>query len=319
MKIVVTGAAGNIGSNVVKALVAQGHQVRGFAKPDAASRRKARQFPAQVEMVWGDIRAQHDVARALDGQEVVIHLAYILPPDVEEHPQLAEAVNVDGTRNVIDVAGRAPSPPKVLFASSLDVFGYTLDQPPPRRVTDPVFATDDYTRHKLRCEQMLRDSGLTWAIMRFADVPPLAARNPHPIMFRIPWATRIEALHPSDAGLAVARAVADDRLWNQLWLIGGGATCQVTYGEYLGKMLDAVGIGRLPEAAFGSDPYCTDWLDTDASEARWHYQRHTFDEIVRDAARAVGPARYVVPIVRPIVRQRILRLSPYLRSDTTLD
>ena len=314
MKILVTGAVGNIGSNVAQALVAEGHQVTGFAQPNALNRRKARRLPAQVRMVWGDIRNRAEVERAVAGQDVIVHLAYIIPPGVEEDPALAEAVNVGGTRNVIAAALAVSPPPKMLFSSSLDVFGYTLDQPPPRRVTDPVSVTDEYTRHKLLGEEMLRESGLTWAIMRFADVPPMTNREPHPIMFRIPWATRIEALHPTDAGIGVARAVADDQLWNHLWLMGGGPTCQVTYGEYLGKMLDAVGIGRLPEAAFGSDPYCTDWLDTTASEARWHYQRHTFDEIVRDAARAVGPARYLVPLVRPIVRRRILALSPYRKS-----
>jgi nucleoside-diphosphate-sugar epimerase len=262
------------------------------------------------------VRDPDAVARAVAGQDLIIHLAYILPPYVEEHPKLAEEVNVQGTRNLVTAALACTPAPRFLFASSLDVFGFTLDQPPPRRVSDPVVATDDYSRQKIWGEQLVQDSRLTWAILRFADVPPLAMRSPHPIMFRIPWATRIEALHPVDAGLVVARAITDDALWNRIWLIGGGPTCQVTYGEYLGKILDAAGIGRLPESAFGPGPYNTDWLDTADGEARWHYQRHTFDDIVLDIARSIGPVRHIVPALRPLVRRRILRLSPF-RNDAS--
>lgn len=315
MKIVVTGAAGNIGSHTVRALVAAGHTVRGLVLPSKANRRKVRQLPRGVEVIWGDIRQMADVELAVQGQDVIIHMAYILPPEVEEHLELAEAVNVGGTRNIIQAAQQLAPQPKFVFASSLDVFGYTLDQPPPRHADDPVMATDAYSQHKLLGEQMVRDSGLTWAILRFADVPPMENRSPHPIMYRIPLATRIEALHPDDAGLAVARAVASDEVWGKVWLIGGGAGCQVTYREYLGKMLDVMGIGRLPDAAFGHDPYCTDWLDSAPSEALWHYQHHTYDEIVQDVARHIGPVRHIVPLVRPIVRRSILRLSPYLKAD----
>ena len=40
--------------------------------------------------------------------------------------------------------------------------------------------------------------------------------------------------------------------------------------DYLGRILDAMGIGMLPESAFGHDPYCTDWLDTEDSERLLH-------------------------------------------------
>jgi nucleoside-diphosphate-sugar epimerase len=315
MKIVVTGAMGNIGSNVVLALVAMGHEVRGFGQPTRENRRKARHMPKSVEMMWGDVRQSADVQRAVAGQEVVIHLAYIIPPTVDENPGLAEAVNVTGTRNVIAACQQATPQPKLLFASSLDVFGPTTDQPPPRHVSDPLVETDAYSRHKILGEAMVRESGLTWAIFRFADVPPMTSRSAHPIMYRIPLNTRIEAMHPEDAGLAVARAVSGEDVWGKIWLVGGGAACQLTYEDYLGKMLEAMGIGRLPAEAFGHEPYCTDWLDSSASQELWQYQRHTFDQIVQDFTHAMGPTRYFVPLVRPLARSFVLRLSPFWKEQ----
>jgi nucleoside-diphosphate-sugar epimerase len=309
MRVLVTGAFGNIGGSAVQALVRQGHTVRCLARPTRAYRRAARRLPDNAEVIWGDLR-DADLASVVRDQDVIVHLAYMLPPESEEQPEEAESINLGGTRRLLDSASSRPDPPRFLFASSFDVFGHTQHLPPPRRVTDPVQATDHYSGHKLACEDMIRHSGLQWAIFRFCDVPPLAMRSPHPIMFRIPLDTRFEVLHTHDAGLAIANAVDAD-VWGKVSLIGGGRSCQVLYRDYLGSMLDMIGVGRLPEEAFGQEPYCTDWLDTDESQCLLEYQRHSFQEIVRDVARAMGPTRFLARPVRPIVRWWMLRLSPY--------
>ena len=70
-------------------------------------------------------------------------------------------------------------------------------------------------------------------------------------------------------------------------LIGGGPRCQIRYRDYLFGMLDVMGIGPLPERAFTTEPYCTDWLDSEYSQQRLQYQRHSFQEVVDDIAREV--------------------------------
>ncbi|WP_376796549.1 NAD-dependent epimerase/dehydratase family protein [Thermogemmatispora sp.] len=321
MRVLVTGAFGNIGFSAVQELLRQGHTVRCLDLRTKRNEQKAlqisREAGARVTIHWGDIRQWETVVEAVRDQEVVVHLAAILPPDSDEQPQLAYEVNVEGTRHAIEAARQQPQPPRFLFSSSLDVFGHTQDQPPPRKVTDPVQATDDYTRHKLEGEAMLRSSGLTWAIFRFADVPPLGPRPIHPIMFRIPLDTRLEMLHTFDAGLAVANAVSSEEVWGNIWLIGGGPSCQVRYRDYLNRMLEVMGIGPLPEEAFGHEPYCTDWLDTSESQRVLRYQRHSFEEIIQDVARYAAPPaplRALMPVLRPVVRRQMLRLSPYWRQ-----
>lgn len=309
MRVLVTGAFGNIGWSAVQELIRQGHTVRCLGRPSRAHRRLAARLPAGAQVEWGDVR-DSDLSAAVRDQDVIVHLAYVLPPESEDDPEAARATNVEGTRRLLEAAEKQPNPPRILFASSFDVFGPTQHLPPPRRVTDPVVATDHYSAHKLECEDMIRASGLEWCIFRFCDVPPLAMRSPHPIMFRIPLDTRFEVLHTRDAGLAIANALSAN-VWGRVWLIGGGPTCQVLYRDYLGRMLDLIGVGRLPEEAFGQEPYCTDWLDTEQSQQLLQYQRHTFEEIVRDVAQAIGPTRYLARPFRPIARRWILRLSPY--------
>jgi nucleoside-diphosphate-sugar epimerase len=238
----------------------------------------------------------------------------MLPPASEDQPDLARSINVDGTRHLLDAAVRQPNQPKFFFASSFDVFGHTQDQPPPRKVTDPVQATDHYTSHKLACEEMVKASGLAWSIFRFADVPPLGLRSPHPIMFRIPLATRFEVIHTHDAGLAIINGISSEEIWGKILLIGGGPSCQIYYRDYLTRMLEMMGIGMLPESAFGTDPYSTDWLDTEESQRLLHYQRYSFDDIMHQLARIVGYKRRLAALVSPVARWWILRMSPYYKA-----
>jgi len=319
LKILLTGAFGNIGFSTLQELLKQGHSVRSFDLKNRQTQKKARQVAGKTEIIWGDIRDAKQVAGMVIDQDVIVHIAAILPPDLDDRPEEAFAVNVEGTRYLLEAARQQPRPPKFLFSSSLDVFGYTQDKPPPRKVTDPVAATDAYTTHKLQDEEMIKSSGLIWSIYRFADVPPLASRKPHPIMFRIPLNTRFDMLHTTDAGLAIANGLAHDEIWGRVWLIGGGPRCQIYYRDYLEGMMSVMGIGKLPENAFGHDPYCTDWLDSEESERLLRYQRHSFNEIIAELVQYAapgGPMKLLMPIVLPFVRRWLLRMSPYLKASS---
>jgi nucleoside-diphosphate-sugar epimerase len=313
MRVLVTGGLGNLGTLTLHQLVQRGHEVHCFDLPTPTNQHKARRLSTAIRWQWGDIRDPDAVARSVADMDVVVHLAGILPPPAHDQPTLAESVNVGGTRNLLTQAASQQPPPHVLFASTLDVFGPTSHLPPPRTVDDPLVPTDNYSQHKILGEQMVRAAGIPWAIFRFADMPVLGNRPVHAMMFDIPLDTRIEVVHPADAALAIATGISTGNIWGKIWLIGGGPTCQLTYRTYLSRLLGALGIPMLPERAFGTQPYCTDWLDTAASEAALRYQRHTFDEIAADVARGVGLTRRLVPLVRPIVTRSLLRLSPYYR------
>src|ERR1700688_3068694 len=124
MKILLTGAFGNIGTSTLQELLRQGHQVRCLVLRRKAHERTARRFAGKIELVQGDVRQAADLSKAVQDQDIIIHMAYMIPPRSEEQPDLARAINVDGTRNLLAAARSLPKPPRLLFASSFDVFGH---------------------------------------------------------------------------------------------------------------------------------------------------------------------------------------------------
>jgi len=86
------------------------------------------------------------------------------------------------------------------------------------------------------------------------------------------------------------------------------------YRDYLGRMLEMMGIDMLPESAFGTEPYSTDWVDSEESQRLLKYQRYSFDDIMEQLTRIAGYKRRLTALVRPAARWWILRMSPYYKA-----
>jgi UDP-glucose 4-epimerase len=314
VKILLTGPFGNVGSHAIPELLREGHALRCFDLDTPATRKVAREHGRKIEPVWGDVRDPRALVRAAEGVEAVIHLAAMIPPEADEQPVRAREVNVEGTRNLLAACTAQPRPPRLLLASTFDVHGHTLSRPPPRKVDDPMQATNPYTEHKIAAEAMVRSSGLPWCIFRFADVPVIGLRDPHPIMFEIGLQNRIEALHPADAAVALARALRTPEVWGRVLFVGGGERCQLTYRDYLARMLGAMGLEMLPDEAFSDAEYATDWIDSSEAQRLLRYQRRGFDDITRDVAACLGWKKAFVPVANPLVRRKMLEMSPYWKQ-----
>jgi nucleoside-diphosphate-sugar epimerase len=316
MKVLLTGAFGLIGTNAIGKLVEQGHQVRCFDLRTRASERTAQRYKNHIELMWGDVRRPDDVATAVHGQDVIIHLAFVLPPASEDRPEWAREINIGGTRNLLNAMKALSSPPKIIFASSFVVFGPTYNQPPPRTISDPVQPMDNYSRHKIECEKLVKESGGDWVIFRLGGVAQLSLNGFNPKMFDFSLDARIEFADPRDVGLALANVVSCDEVWGRTLLIGSGPSGQLYYRDFFERMMNAVGIGMLPDRAFNSEPFLTytDWMDTTESQMLLNYQQHSFEDFVQDLSALLGYKRYLMPLLRPIVRWWMIKQSPYYRS-----
>jgi UDP-glucose 4-epimerase len=313
MKVLLTGAFGNIGANALAAILEKGHQLRCFDRETEATKRKAERFKGRVEVVWGDLRDPGSVSSAVDGCEVVIHVAFALPPFSERYPDKAREINVGGMQNILE-AVRASSPsPKVILISTSSVFKLDPNNRGEYTASDPLEATDNYTKHKLECEEMVQGSGQDWCICRSGVVPPIA-KSVNKGIFYVPLDTHMSFLHPKDAGLALANAVTSDKIWGKILLLGSGPESQIHYRDFVGSLTRAMGYGRLPDEAFGTKPYYTVWMDTSEGQLLLDYQRHSFADFAREMPSMVGYRRHLVRLLRPYYRRKLLEQSPFYKA-----
>ena len=319
MKVLVTGALGNIGFSTLEALLVEGHDVVAFDLKSRRARQLASGFDGRVQFVWGDITNPESVRFALEGVDAVIHLAAIIPPSTERAPALAQKVNVDATRNLIAEMEASPTADRLVFASSVGIFGDVQDREPPLRVDTPVRPTDDYGRHKVACEQAIRLSRLRWSILRLAAVTPihLQAQDPS-IMFEFSPDARFEFLHPADAATAFARAVACEDLIGKTLYIAGGSTCRMTYYDFTNALMGAVGIGPISHDAFlRAKParFFGDWVDTEESQRLLRYQTRGLDEQLEDMKKDFGMLVPFIRLVRPLATWFVTRTSAHLKEN----
>ena len=191
---------------------------------------------------------------------------------------------------------------------------------PPRRfristVDDIPQPIEEYAKHKVECEHLVKESGLTWTIFRLAAALPVRLVL-DPDMFDVPLGNRIEFVHTRDVGLAIANGLENDRVWGGTWLIGGGPACQLYQRDIVGGVLDAVGMGMLPEEAFTDVPYPTDWLDTVESQEVLQFQRRTLDDYIEEVKDLLGFRRHLIVAFRPLIRRWLLSKSPLMAIIT---
>ena len=314
MKVLLTGAFGNIGQSALDAFLSRGHRVRCFDLKTKTNKRVSRSYRRHAEIYWGDMRCREDLDEALRDIDVVVHLAFVIPTlsatgiSSETDPEWAREINVEGMKNLLEAMKMQPKPPRIIFSSSLHIYGKTQHLPPPRSILDTPDPIEHYAKHKVECEQMLHFSGLSWAIFRLGASLPVRLLM-DPAMFDVPLDNRIEFVHRRDVGCAIANALETEEIWGKIWHIGGGPDCQLYQRDLVEGVLESVGVGMLPDVAFTDEPYPTDWLDTEESQRILNFQKRTLVDYIEDVKKRVGFRRFFIRLFRPIIRVWILSKS----------
>ena len=154
-RVLVTGGAGFIGSHLVRALLAAGHAVRVLDDLSTGSPERLKDLPA--ELLQGDVRNFAAVRRAIDGAQLVFHLAARRVSEAPEDPHplwRSQEVNLGGAINVLEAARQGPGSPRVVLASSGEVYGraaaYLLHEEIPPVPTTPegvqLLGAEQYAR-----------------------------------------------------------------------------------------------------------------------------------------------------------------------------
>jgi nucleoside-diphosphate-sugar epimerase len=154
MKVLVTGANGFLGRHVVDALLERGVDVRAMVRP--AARIEALGWPSSVHVYRADLRSSHDLERAFDGVDLLVHLAAVVSGG--EDAQFSGTVA--GTERLLAAMAKGACR-RLVLCSSFSVYDYsstrgTLDESAPLHRVREVYKRDGYTIAKWWQERVTR-------------------------------------------------------------------------------------------------------------------------------------------------------------------
>jgi len=171
MKVLVTGATGRVGQLLVPILLEQGHQVRTIQRGNTSS---TTEWADKVEAVTGTISDRSTVDKAMQGIDVVCHLAALMPPFTDD--ELLSA-NLIGTYNILESIRDTKPSARLVHVSTDAIYGTGFSKrtyPGTINETTLPEPTNFYGITKVLCEELVthgaRQFEIDYVMLRFSWV-----------------------------------------------------------------------------------------------------------------------------------------------------
>jgi len=326
LKVLITGAFGNIGKAVIEEAYRRRHEITVFEIDNKKTREAAREYRNEVKVVFGDIRDFETVKEAIQQAEAVIHLAAIIPPLSKKNRELTMDVNYGGTVNLVNAINETKEEIPFVFTSSASVMGPTQLQDKLVRRNDPLIVTGNYEESKIKCEEFLKKNANNYLVFRLAGVlPTFSARS---FMDAFPLLEEIFDMHPDmrlemimAEDVATALVTGAEKLKagstpkNQAYILGGGEKngCQLRGREFLSRLFGSLSLPVPDRKYFTQDinAYHLDWYDTREAQEEFEFQNHTLDDYLKRTKKTFGIFRLPIILTRRIIINRLVKMSPY--------
>lgn len=276
MKILLTGAGGNIGIETLKKLTEHKEYEIVILDLDTSKiRKRLKPYLDKVTAYFGSIHDETLVRKALQGCDAVIHTAAIIPPLADQNPELTRKVNYFGTVTLVKVLKEVCPKAFFLYTSSVSVYGDRTENPW-ISVHDPLIPSegDYYALTKIEAELFIRESNIHYTIFRLTGI--MGHPKPDPLMFHMPLQTKMEIATTWDTANALVNALEHQKkLVGRTFNLGGGEGCRTTYYDFLVRMFDLYGLNpkHIKREAFAEKNFhCGYFKDSDELEEILHFR-----------------------------------------------
>lgn len=318
--VLVTGASGTVGIEVLKQLILQQkkYRITVFDVDTPLTRKRLKPYWNKVEVVYGDISNKQDVLSVAKGKDIVIHLAAIIPPLADENTVLAHNVNVEGTKNLVSALESLSPKCFLLYSSSISVYGDRLKNPY-IKVGDILQPSecDEYAHTKIAAEEIIQSSQLDWTIFRLSAI--MGRHKVSKLMFHMPLKTPLEITTPSDAARAFVNGIQQRKiLQNNIYNLGGGNQCRTTFEDFLTQSFQIFGLGSLdfPQKTFAEKNFhCGFYSDGDILEEIVHFRKDTLNSYFVQTKKSINPIKKIaVSLFRSIIKRQLTKKSEPLKA-----
>jgi len=269
---------------------------------------------------------------AVTDQDIVIHMAAILPPVSEDKPRLCKEVNVTGTKNVIKSLLEEIHRPAIIEVSSASVMGHTQDRNPPILPDDCLMGSDVYSNTKIEAETLIVESGLPFCILRLSAVIPTVINissllSMVKILFDMPLNARCEIVFDVDVAFALVSTAekmtkSKEMLGIKGFIAGGKLKgCQTIVKDFIKSIFEPIGIKIPDDSLFPTDnnSYYLDWYDTENTQDFLQYQRHSIEDWHTLIKKKYGWLLPLIPLFRTTALRWLEKKSPRYKKNLHKD
>ena len=240
-KVLVTGAAGSIGSLVIKYLLSEGkYEITAIDLKNKNTFQILRKYRRRINIIYGDIADPILVDALVKDHDYIIHLAGVLPPLANIKKELTELVDYKATENIVRAIEFYNKNCELLYASSTSVYEIGKDEVSiSSKLTQNEL--DYYSNSKVNIEKMISKNIKNYIIFRLPLV--LSDLSKNEFLYNGIRSENVEVITAEDAAYAFVKALDNITLLNgKKYNLAGGESCRTTYNEILINILKYYGI-----------------------------------------------------------------------------
>lgn len=243
-KVLITGAAGTIGRNVIKYLLSEGkYEVTALDIKTPRNKKYLNKYRKRVNVIYGDIMDSALMEALIKEMNFVIHLASSNINMGNLNANLSYEIDFKGTENIVRLIDFYNPSCHLLYASSASVYG-VQDKEYVTVNTTPNLSLDDvYSSTKLEAEEIIKKKLKNYSIYRL----PVVLCNPITDNFIFTYSKndKLEVIADTDAAYMFSRAIDKiEEVNKKTFNVGGGKNCRTTASELTNEILKHYGLTR---------------------------------------------------------------------------
>ena len=239
-KILVTGAAGTVGINVLKFLLSEGkYEITALDLKNKKTEKKLKKYRNRLNIIYGDVNDDILIDALVKSHDYIIHLASVMPPLGEFSRHLGEIVEYNGTSNIIKAINKYNEKCFLIYASTTSMYDNTLSASVKEKIKESELT--NYASNKYQTENLIKKKLKNYTIFRLPIV--LNSIKNEPFIYNVKKNLAVEVTTNYDAAYAFVKAIDYAKELNKkAFNIGMGSEGRLLYNELLKNVLDKYGI-----------------------------------------------------------------------------
>lgn len=296
-KILVTGAAGTIGLQVIKYLLSEGkYEITALDLKCKVNIKRLRGYKNRINIVYGDLNDKTLVESLVKDHQIIIHLAGISPVYINYKPELGKS-DYDATVTLVSAIKKKNPKCMLLYSSSMAIYGENNTKKLTVK-TQPVENNFNYyAKYKLMSEKYITSNIENYSIFRLAYV--LLNPKNRSSFYSVKYSTNLETILLQDAAYAFVAAIDyKDDINKKIFNVTGGKEFRMNYASYLYRIFCYYGLSMKYFKTWlfaEKNYYCNYCTDGDELEDLIHFRTKTLNDYYNSFNNFSNDIRRIIP------------------------